>query len=326
MSSNGHGTFVGPVARGVPFDNLTDGFVSLNVQTAIEESTIIAYLGSGVDGDLVLSSGTFNLPRTMYYKSVTLSGTAVVNTNGYKLFVQNTLSIAGTATLQNLGVAGGAASGATAGVGAAAAPGVEVGAGQGGVGGGNGGGSGAGAVGGTSGAVTGYGAAAGTGGGPIGAYTYVPEQVVRMDHFAGQGQFKAGGQGGSGGSGGTGSLLATGGGGGGSGSGGGVVWFACRTLSNTSSVGIRAHGGVGGLGGTAPSGNSNGGRGGGGGGGGMIYGITLDAVIGTIDVSGGLGGLGGGPAGTGTTGVAGTAGSTGHYAIYSARTGSWTVL
>lgn len=314
-------------ARSVPFDNQTNGFASITTQSAVEEAQIRPFLGSGLDGDLVLTTGTLTLPRTMFYKSVTLSGSAVVNTNGYKIFCQGVFNMSGTSTVQNNGNAGGNASSNTAGTGAAASPGVEVGPGQAGVGGGNGGGSGAGAAGGSSAAVTGYGGPGGASGGSLGAYTYVPEWVARMDHWANVNAFKGAGQAGAGGTGGTGAFLNNGGGGGGSGSGGGVIWIACRQFINTSSGGIHAVGGVGGNGGAATGGNSNGGEGAGGGGGGFVYILALDlTTLGTINVAGGLGGTGGARTGTGTVGANGGTGSTGHYAAWSARLATWTVL
>ena len=94
-------------ATATPFDNSSNGFVSLDVQAAIEELGFIGgavgLYGDGSDGNVSLSSGTINLTRTMYYNSLTLSGTAVLNTNGYKIYVKGTLSLSGSAAIAQIG-------------------------------------------------------------------------------------------------------------------------------------------------------------------------------------------------------------------------------
>lgn len=334
-----------PVASAIPFDNSTNGFASQDTQGAIEELLLVANLslfyGDGSDGDLVLSAGTTNLTRDMFYNSVTISGSAVINTSGFTIFCKGTFNKSGaTSSVQNNGAVGGAASGQTAGVPGVASPGVSLGGstagGAGGLGGNN---SGIGAVGVSSPSVTGYGALGGNGGqggqnaaaavGAVGgtssAYVYYPERVVRVTHDIITG-FKLAGQGGSGGGGGRSSGLAQAGGGGAGGSGGGVVSIFCKTFIDTSTLGIRALGGAGGNGGNAPSGTGGGGGGGAGGGGGFVYIIGLDVTLGPISVAGGTFGTGGTGLGGGATGASGTAGSTGHYSVYNARTGVWTVL
>lgn len=327
---NGKGTYISPVARSVPFDNLTNGFVALNTQVAIEEATLIALFGSGADGDVSLSSGTVTLTRNMHYNNLTLSGTAVLDTNGFIVFVKNTLNISGTARIHHDGNVGGNASGNTPGAGAAATTGFMVGTGQAG---------GAGVTQNNDSAdlstQSGYGGNGGQGGGgggntagmgQGGVVAYYPFHTVNMWHFASPSSFLAGGGGGAGGNGGTNSLLATAGAGGGGGSGGGVVMIFARTFGNTSTLGVTARGGNGGNGGNAASGNSGGGGGGGAGGGGKIYIVCVDLILGNISVAGGTGGNGGAQAGSGAAGQTGTAGSQGHYAVYSGRTGSWTTL
>src|SRR5690606_30557009 len=103
---NGKVLFRSEVTRGVAFDNQTNGFNALNAQTAIEEATLVALFGSGSDGDVSLAAGTTTLTRTMYYNNLTLSGTAVLNTNGFKVYVRNTLSIADNAVIRNNGANG----------------------------------------------------------------------------------------------------------------------------------------------------------------------------------------------------------------------------
>lgn len=289
--------------------------------------------GDGSDGDVTQASGTVTLSRTMYYNSLTLSGTAILDTNGFKIYCKGTLSISGTASIVRTPNNGSNGSAQTLGAGAAAMAQNDMGSGLAGQGGSNGGSNNGGVAGNNAGTATGYGAAGGASGqagstgtaGAAGTYTHVPERIIRHDHVYLL-AYKNGGQGGAGGAGGAASLLNNGGGGGGGGSGGGVVMIFAQVFNNTSSVGIVCKGGNGGNGGNATGGNSNGGGGGGGGGGGQIYIVcfTLTAA-GTLTVTGGTGGTGGVKAGTGSNGSNGSTGSTGHTTIYSAQTNAWTV-
>lgn len=333
------------VGRAVPFDNSTNGFAAINVQAAIEEILVVAnvtiFCGDGSDGDLSISSGTLNLTRDMYYNSITITGSAIINTNGFIIYCKNTYNSSGaTSAVRNNGAAGGNGSGQTAGVPGAASPGISYGIGQAGSAGGLGGTNSAiGAVGVSSAVVTGYGASGGNGGqggqnaaaavgavgGTSGAYTYYPERIVRISHLYNL-AYKMAGQSGSGGGGGRSSGLAQAGGGGAGGSGGGVVMIFCTTFIDTSTLGIQATGGKGGNGGNAPSGTGGGGGGAGGGGGGFIFIVGLDVTPGVMTVTGGAIGTGGTGLGGGATGASGVAGSTGHYSVFSARTGTWTVL
>lgn len=322
------------------FNNSTNSFTATNVQAAIEEAksdAIEHYFGDGSDGNVSLSSGTTVLTRTMYYNNLTLSGSAILNPAGYKIYVKGTLAMSGTSSIVRTPVVGGNASGQNNGNGAALSPSVDVGpglAGQAGVQGASGGVFGSGGVAGNNaGSAEGYGAAGGASGsagsgtaGTAGTYTHIPERVIRHDHIY-KLSYKNGGQGGAGGAGGGASSLASGGGGGGGGGGGLIIKIFARTLNNTSSIGIVARGGAGGNGGAAPSGNSSGGGGGGGGGGGSVT-IICDTItsLGTINVTGGPGGTGGAGSGSGSAGGNGSAGSTGHYQVYSFKTNSWTVL
>lgn len=88
-------------------------------------SMIDMFFGSGADGDLTASSGTTTLTRDTYYNDVTLTGTAKINTAGFKLFVNGVLDIsaAGAGAIYNDGSAGGSggnASGSTPGTAGAA--------------------------------------------------------------------------------------------------------------------------------------------------------------------------------------------------------------
>lgn len=325
---SGANVYISPVARSVPFDNQTNSFNALNSQSAIEEATLIALFGAGSDGDLILSSGTTNLPRTMYYNNVTLSGTAVVNTNGYKMYVRGTLSLLDNAVIQNNGGNGTNAVTTTPGTGGAAAPGIDVGA------------STAGTAGTATGqptnatSLTGYGGSGGSGGdggrgvtntSTGGVLTYLPEHIIRHNHFYAGLNIKRAGCGGSGGIGGAQPLFSTRGAGGGGGGGGGAVLIFARVFGSSSTIGVRALGGNGGNGANGSGNNGSGGGGGAGGGGGFIYIIALDIVAGNISVAGGSGGTAGTGVGTGTAGTPGDTGSVGHTAIYNGRLGSWTV-
>lgn len=51
------------------------------------------YFGGGTDGNLTISSGTTTLTRDTYYNNVTISGTAQIVTNGFRLFISGTLDL-----------------------------------------------------------------------------------------------------------------------------------------------------------------------------------------------------------------------------------------
>lgn len=297
-------------------------------------------LGDGSDGALSMSSGTLNLTRDMYYTTITLSGTAIVNSNGWKIYCQGACALSGTSTIQNNGASGTNASGGTIGTGGAVTPGNSVGVGQAGANGGAFGNNTNGSPGGSTAAVLGYGGASATAGlggdsgshlatggaaGTAGTYTSLPERVIRHDHIINM-AYKIAGQGGPGGGGGASSVLTTAGAGGGGGAGGGVVFIFCGSFNNTSSVGIQAKGGNGGNGGTATGGNSGSGGGGSGGGGGQIFIYTIVmTALGTLTVTGGTAGTTGAKAGGGFVGTNGSAGSTGKTTAFTSSTNTWTV-
>lgn len=324
-----------PPAGTIPFDNTTNGFLASNVQAAIEEAKAAVSFGDfgdGSDGVLTLSSGTFPLPRTMYYSSVDLSGTAIVDTAGFKLYVNGLLKLSGTAAIRNNGAAGTAAAGNTPGVAGSGGLGVEVGAGGAGT---NGVVQNTDSV--QPAAIIGYGAAGGKGGdggdsaagangngAAGGTVTYWPERVLRHDHWRGAGVYKQGGNGGAGGAGGGPSLLSTAGAGSGGGGGGGVVLIFAYEIDNSSSQGFRARGGGSGAGGNAASGNSGGGGSGGSGGGGFIYIVSMKLTnLGILVVTGGTPGAAGAGAGTGTAGSVGATGTTGHTAVLNLSVNTW---
>lgn len=303
-------------------------------------SDVLTNLGDGSDGALSMSSGSLILDRDRYYTTVTLSGTATVDSNGWKIYCQGAFAISGTASVTNDGSSGGNASGGTIGTGAAITIGNTVGAGQAGGNGGAFGNNSNGSPGTSTSSFIGYGGAsavAGLGGdsgshlatggaaGSAGTQIYLAERVVRHDHIINM-AYKIGGGGGPGGGGGASSLFATAGAGGGGGSGGGVVIIFCGSFNNTSGVGVTAKGGNGGTGGTATGGNSGSGGGGSGGGGGQIYIICITlTAIGTLNVAGGAAGATGAKAGGGFVGTAGSAGLIGKSTVYSYATNTWAV-
>jgi hypothetical protein len=301
------------------------------------------YYGSGSDGPLNISSGTTTLTRDMYYSNVTISGTAVLAPNGFRVFVSEMLDISGAQAGAiagalspggNGGATGTAGSAGTASKGTIPTTPIQQGGSAGGAGtltnGGNGTVSGNSTTivtqqagnGGAGG--TGSGGTAGTGGtgatpasstSTFGAYGYSTNSFVFnnanvLDFFL----VTVGGASGGGGSGDNSSVL--GGGGGGSGNGGQFIWIAARFInrgSNSTAAIIQSRGSTGGNGGTPTTGAAGGGGGGAGGNGGAVviyYGYLLGSTItGAIDVSSGAGGNGGG----GTYGT-GTSGGTGGYA------------
>ena len=68
-----------------------DIFISIpSAMAGLDEAAIF---GDGSDGDLTISSGVTNLAGNMNYMSVTISGTASIQTNGYELKVAGKLDL-----------------------------------------------------------------------------------------------------------------------------------------------------------------------------------------------------------------------------------------
>jgi hypothetical protein len=65
--------------------------------------------GSGADGDVTISSGTTTLTKDMYYNNLTVNGTGILKTGGFRIFVKETLTVDGTsgASINNAGGNGG---------------------------------------------------------------------------------------------------------------------------------------------------------------------------------------------------------------------------
>jgi hypothetical protein len=257
--------------------------------------------GDASDGDVTINADT-SLARDMYYRNLTIMSSAVVDPNGWRIFVADTLSLTGS--ISNDGVPGTAGAPATSnalhtlGFGAAGGAGVS---------GGNGGNGGALT---SSTRIGGLGGAGGAGellAGNAGSGTIYPDSSGGTGWFRcaeiaifGRDSSNVALNGGTGG--GAGGGKTTGGNlwGGDGGGGGGVVIVAARNIIYTSGV-ISANGGIGEFGQGALCG------GGGGGGGGCVVVISSTSLAGIpITASGGIGGIAGGVGGTaGTDGTRG---------------------
>lgn len=292
--------------------------------------------GDGSDGNVTISSGTTTLSRDMYYNNLTMSGTGILVTNGYKVFVKGTLDItaAHVGAIQWNGNNGGDASTATGGSAPTAQPGATVGtianggagatatnaagtAGTAGtIGNGNGGVSGTGGAGGNG--------VAGNGGGASALRTPAVNVSFRSyrTNFLASITLIGGGSGGGGGASGAGDsfFAVNGGGGGGGGNGGGVIALYANLIlksANTPAGTIQANGGNGGVGGNggASFGATGGGGGGNGGGAGWIFlcynALAGPVIVGLLQANGGNGGTGGNAGGTGGGGDSGGAGGGG---------------
>ena len=295
------------------------------------------FYGTGNDGNATVSSGTTVLTRDMYYNNLTMSGTGKINTNGYKIFVANTLDLT-AATAGAIFVSGGA--GSTGGGGGSAGPvnggaggtrayttagtvGTATGTGTGGQGnlGAGGTGSGANANGlsnGGNGGTGGNGGAGsvGAGGSGNGINSLSPVLILTpsTNLIAGVSLINGGVDASGGGGGGGDNVSQYGAGGGGGGAGGGVLFLSVNTINRGAGTAVGAIGATGGTGGQGGPGSTNAGGGGGGSGGGggwvyIMYSILSGtAATGAIDISGGAGGNGG-TAGTG--GIGGNGGGSG---------------
>ncbi|WP_156454030.1 hypothetical protein [Methylobacterium sp. CCH5-D2] len=301
----------------------------------------LAWFGDGSDGDLTASSGTTTLTRDTYYNNVTLSGSAIIDTAGHRLFVKGTLDISGltsgyigrptpSATSQTgasalaSGSLGGGVAGAT---GAPGSPATNTGS-QGSaatagtvVAGGTG--TGTGGAGGSSGFAGGS-ARAGT----LATSLFRPRRAA-ADPLSAAGPVTGGGAGGAGGGSGGGDGGTNGGGaGGGGGASGGIVFVFARTINrgaSTAAAAIRARGGNGANGTSVP--NAAGGGGGGAGGAGgwlqVVYRfLTGAAATNCLDVSGGSGGSGGTSTVGGSVGKGGGAGYGGLITTYNLGAGT----
>jgi hypothetical protein len=289
-------------------------------RTLLDLSSNFAF-GDGGDGVVAISADT-TLTRDMYYKQLNVSSGARIATNGFRVFVQDRLTLTGNGSgFRNDGAA---AVGSTGGAGAGGTtPGNLVGSVGGGFRGSNGvtgllvGGSdglpnvaqpgsigGVGGAGGSAGlidgGVAGVNTPPGISYGGTGCVGQQQNAITARDY----GSMSLSG-GSSGGSGAANSLTATSGGGGGS---GGIVVICARSLicDSDQKCTISATGGNGGN----AAGTGVAGGGGGGGGGGVIVLTRVPNVFTncpglTISVNGGTGGSGIGGANNGANGAAG---------------------
>lgn len=293
--------------------------------------------GDGSDGNVTISSGTTTLTRDMFYNNLTMSGSGIIVTSGYKIFIKGNLDLtaAGAGAIQWNGSAGGNASAATGGSTPAAQTGGTLGAISAGGSGttattGNGTGGGSGTIGNSNSTVSGAGGGGGTGtsgtggnGGAARTSAFVLSIERYETTFLIGTSLLTGGPAGSGGGAGAGDGTNNGGGSGAGGSGGGIVAIYVNSIIRSSSTPkgvIQANGGNGGNGGNTSAGVTGGGGGGGGGCGGWIY-IAYNALFGpsvsqAVQANGGIGGTGGNSTGTGSSGGnGGNAGSGGRINI-----------
>lgn len=311
--------------------------------TPTKIQTLFSGFGDGSDGSLSISSGTTTLSSDKQYTAVSVTVTAILETAGYRIYCQGTVTVNATtgACIRNNGGNGGNASGSTAGTAGTIAPGVNVPAGVAGQVGATGrtGASASGTNGtagtnitlgigvvGTAGGAGGManaGSNTGGTGGATGSFTASNNKIatiadsILIDTTSGTFTFVKGSSGaGSGASGGHFNGTNSGAGGG-SGASGDCVFITAKTIALTATGAIQAKGGDGGAGSNGSNDGANGGGGGGAGGAGgqviLIYHFKTGA--GTIVVTGGAAGAKGlasttGSNGDGVDGAVGTTGKT----------------
>ena|GEM_PF-742524 len=319
---------------------------------AMENAESLLFFGDASDGDVVIPSGTTTLTRDMYYRNLTISGSGVLVTNGFRVFVQEKLDLtaAPAGAIRSDGGNGNGGASSNGGAAGSVAGAGTVGGGGAGTAGGNGStsasGSGAasaaatnqspanGGASGTSGAGGDGDGAGGPGATTAGATVANSLSLRRWTCTLLRGaSLIVGGAGGPGGGGGGASNSnGPGGGAGGGGAGGGIVWVSARVVDRSASTAagaIRANGGAGGNGANGQSsGNSGGGGGGSGAGGGWVF-LSYLALRGAtannaLQASGGSGGAGGNGLGSAAGGRGGSGGSGGRVTALNLGAGSVT--
>lgn len=310
-----------------------DAITARTTLGAADANNVNVHFGTGADGDVIISSNV-SINRSMSYRNLTIQSGFSLDPNGFKIYVQETLTIEPGAFISSIGATGGtggngsAAGGGTAGTAGGGATGNEFARSAGAAGGAGGYNAGA-AAGGTAGSAApngnniigsvqgqggtgGNGGGAGAGGSALGTATAFGGFPFLTHIFVYKNLQPVTARGGNGGGGGGGSAGQGGGGGGGGGGTSYMIAIFAKNLVNNGT--IRSNGGQGGLGGNGSLGGNTGGGGGGGGStGGFVYMVykTISGS-GTIQVNGGLGGAGGAGAGTGTAGNTGGTGSNGN--------------
>lgn len=257
-----------------------------------------ASFGDGSDGAVTISSGTTTLTRDMYYANLTLSGTGVLNTAGWRVFVSGTLDISAAAAGAIIcnGPSGNAGTSSTAGAAVSATFSTSWALAQ---------TSGAAASGASAGGATTsaqcLGGLGGVGGQGSGSYlggaangAQVVQRVAPLPSpYLTTPPYTAGNSGSGGGS--TTSGMNNAGSGG---VGAGIILIFARTINRGASTAvgaITANGGVGGAAYQGSAGNAGAGGGGGGGGGFVVFiflYLTGSSASGAITANGGTGGLG----------------------------------
>ena len=313
--------------------------IKLNAKGSLNKSIIECY-GDGSDGNVTISSPT-TLTRNMYYDNLTVNST--LTTNGYQIFVKNTIS--GTGTV-DWGVANNGASASHAEASPGGVGGAQSGAGplkntagvNGGAGvttstavGNNSNGVALAPVLGSAGANGGAGGAGDLAGGTaVGgtAVIYRKVAIVLSELLMclspdvngllvvprAQGQSAGGGSGGGNTGGGSSGTPVFTGAGGGSGASGGIVWISARIWAGTFIIkSVGGNGGNGGNTGLAGGTIEQGGGGTGAGGNGGVSIVIFDTKTwtGTYNLAGGTAGPTGGVATRGSNGLVGSAGTTG---------------
>ncbi len=306
----------------------------------LSAGAFVRLFGDGSDGDLSISAGTTVITQNKNYRNLSISGTGLLVTNGWKVRVQGVFDVSqATITRAVTNAGGGGGDGlpnGTAGAAASLTGANTVGRAGGGAAGGAGGtaagsagsaasnlavsNGGPGALSGGGGAGSGGAGGAGSTGGSVSGFTHFSADEPLMRENAGVVSHIMGGAGGAGGGGGGGDGTA-GGGGGAGGNGGGVIDLNCAVLKVSSSTVagvVESTGGGGGAGGAPAAGNRGGGGGGAGAGGGyihMVAGTVIGSKSGALIAPGGLGGAGGAKTGTGVAGTGGGGGYGGtiHY-------------
>ncbi len=251
------------------------------------------------------SSNIYTLVRDLYLQTSSLTGSAVLKTNGFRVFCTGTLTVGASATIQangaNAGTApagGGSQSPGSIGAGSNAGGAGHVGSGS-----GTGGGSPSPSSMGGAGGAGGFNGGGGTGGGTAGGSVAPPTAVAGVPRHAvsaisGRNTSSQVYLGGAGGAGGNGDTNTTGGGGG---CGGDVISIIAKAIVNNGTISAK-----GGTGGNATGTGGLGAGGGGGGGGGLallIYGSF------TGNAASVAAGNGGSPYTTGATGATGSVGT-----------------
>jgi hypothetical protein len=303
------------------------------------------FFGDGSDFAVSITTAV-TLTRDMYYSNLTISGSGVLNTAGFRVFVSGILDISSAlagaivgATMTPGGNGSGVAGG-SAGAAAVNANGWIIAPAVGSPGGGGGAANGSGSsAGGTGNTVNGLGSPAGAGGtgGTVGSSTGGNGGALGISNVFSRFRLLTtvvvpppsvaprfgGGAPGSGGGGGGGALN-PGGAGGGGGFCGVVVFLFARTINRSASTvagAISVAGGNGGNGAPGQAGvtNSSGGGGGGGGGGGFLYLVyrflTGASAANALSASGGNGGNGGNTGGANAAAGNGGNGGTAGYAM-----------